>query len=124
MLFAYLPARMLLFHHKFLFFHILPFLNFFLLRYDFATFFQLSLPYLHKINCILNSFLKLAPVLIRVLGYSKDKLCGALSPLPVFSENSIETNVSVYLMFAVAIAEANMGRATAGASQIYCVIRG
>jgi len=32
-------------------------------------------------------------------------------------------NVSVYLMFAVAIAEANMGRATAGASQIYCVRR-
>jgi hypothetical protein len=26
-------------------------------------------------------------------------------------------------MFAVAIAEANMGRATAGASQIYCVVR-
>lgn len=32
-------------------------------------------------------------------------------------------NVSVYLMFAVAIAEVNMGRATAGASQIYCVRR-
>jgi hypothetical protein len=36
---------------------------------------------------------------------------------------AITPNVRVYLMFAVAIAEVNMGRARARASQIYAVIR-